>query len=466
LKFEGDAVLAQGVVREQSAVQRIRSCSNPHSDEFICWEVFPFVVAGAVRHPTGLRSCDPFQAAGHEGRPQVEPHFHVDVDGRVRPEVLAHHGIFEDVSGFGNAAVHVFDVDRGAEVRFVHVDYRSDDLDGDGLAAGGDADFGVGGVVGQEVVTAVVGDEDVGIVAQRVVESGLTPWIHHAVRAVGAVEDVVDVVGGVGDVFKIAGAVEAELVAALPAVAIVSHDAQLQIDGPGRRRQETGNGHVDGAVVAAASPSVGDHGQPIEDGQVAHGFQGVLVHDDEHPSAPRGVVLRCDDIGDRVARIDGVAGDPVCDVRKAAVVVDAGCVKFPFAFGLDVDVGVCVAGADLDLVAEVFVGNVSVAQSPCPIQPGEADVCARSEAEAVGGGAPRFGIVVPVVVLHLVAVVVVLGKFKRHGFLSLCAVESVPAVHGGVGEELDAAVLLCLKADVKILDDLSASKMRKGEASE
>ncbi len=35
LELEGDAVLAQGVVREQPAVQRVCSSANPHSDEFI-----------------------------------------------------------------------------------------------------------------------------------------------------------------------------------------------------------------------------------------------------------------------------------------------------------------------------------------------------------------------------------------------------------------------------------------------
>ena len=148
LKFEGDAVLAQRIVHQKTSIYGIRPCTDPYADEFIGHEVFSFVVAGAVRHPTGLRSGHPFEAAGNERRPEIQPHFHVYVDGRVGAEVFAHDGVLEDVPGFSDAAVDVLDVNGRSEVWFVHIDDGGDDLDRDGFAARSDADFGVGGVVG------------------------------------------------------------------------------------------------------------------------------------------------------------------------------------------------------------------------------------------------------------------------------------------------------------------------------
>ena len=140
--------------------------------------------------------------------------------------------------------------------------------------------------VGQEVVVAVIRNEDVGVVAQRVVEGRLSPRIHHAIFAVGTVEDIIDVMGGIGDVFKVAGTVKAELVSSFPAVAVVGHNSKLQVDRSKRWRQEARNGYVHRAVIAAATPTGCNNRQSVKNGQVSHRLQGVLVHDNEYPTAP------------------------------------------------------------------------------------------------------------------------------------------------------------------------------------
>ena len=300
--------------------------------------------------------------------------------------------------------------------------------------------------------------------AQRIVEGRLAPRVHDAVGAVGAVEDVVDVVGRVGDVLNGTGAVKAQLVAALAAVTVVRHNAELKVDRAVGWGEEAGDGDIDLRIGAAAAH--GDHRESIKHGQVAHGLQGVLVHDDEHPTAPGGVVFCRDDVGHCVAGVDWVTGYPIRDVGEAAVIGHTGSVEFPFALGFDVDVGVGVVGADFDLVAQVLVGNEPVAEATCPIQSRKADFCARAKAQAVRGGAPRVGVVIPVVVLHVVVVVVGLRELKRQGLLCFRTVEAAAAVHGGVGEELDAAVLLRLKADVKILHDLGRTRCPVGNKNE
>ena len=63
-------------------------------------------------------------------------------------------------------------------------------------------------------------------------------------------------------------------------------------------------------------------------------------------------------------------------------------------------------------------------------------------------------------------VVVGLRRLKRQGLLRFGAVEAAAAVHGGVGEELDAAILLRLKADVKILHDLGRTCCPGGNKNE
>ena len=63
-------------------------------------------------------------------------------------------------------------------------------------------------------------------------------------------------------------------------------------------------------------------------------------------------------------------------------------------------------------------------------------------------------------------VVVGLRGLKRQGLLRFGAIEAASAVHGGVGEELDATVLLRLKADVKILHDLGRTRCPVGNKNE
>ena len=69
----------------------------------------------------------------------------------------------------------------------------------------------------------------------------------------GAVEDVVDVVGRVGDVLNGTGAVKAQLVAALAAVTVVRHNAELKVDRAVGRGEEAGDGDIDLRIGAAAA---------------------------------------------------------------------------------------------------------------------------------------------------------------------------------------------------------------------
>jgi hypothetical protein len=65
-----------------------------------------------------------------------------------------------------------------------------------------------------------------------------------------------------------------------------------------------------------------------------------------------------------------------------------------------------------------------------------------------------------------VVVVIGLWGLKRQGLLRFGAAEAASAVHGGVSEELDATVLLRLKADVKILHDLGHTRRPRGNKNE
>ena len=128
-------------------------------------------------------------------------------------------------------------------------------MHGDGLPSGGHAYFGVRRIVRKEIVSGVVWNEDVGIVAKRVVERRRPPWIHDASSGVGAVEYVVDVVRGIFDVVERSCAVESQLIAARSAVSVVGHDTKFQVNRSKGWGQESRNGYVDGAVVASATPA-------------------------------------------------------------------------------------------------------------------------------------------------------------------------------------------------------------------
>ena len=327
-----------------------------------------------------------------------------------------------------------------------------------GLSAGRHPDGGVRGVVGQEVVSAVVGDEDVGVVAEGVVVRRDPKGVHGAACAVGAVEGIVNGVGGVGDVLEPSGSIEPQLVAIRAPVPVVGHHAKLEVHRAERRGEEPGDVHVDGAVVAAAAPARIDHGESVEDGEVAHRLKRIGVDKDEDPPAPRGIVFVGDDVGHGHPGVDRLLLHPVGDVCEAAVVVDTRRIELDFLIGFDDDVGLVIGRPDLHLVPQGLIGHEPIPQPSGPIEPGEADVGAEPEGQAVRGGAPRVGVVVPVVVDHVVVVVVVLGPIaRRHGLLRLGAGVAATAIHGAVGKEHDAAVLLRLVADVKRLDDLRLS---------
>ena len=461
LETEGHAVHTERVIFEQSALPGIGSDAGPDADGLLVGQELPFVVALRIGHGSGEGAGQPEQRAGEVGRPQVEGLREFDIHGGVRAEVLAHDRVLEDVAGFGHPAVQVFDVDRGPEVGFVHIDGGGDGVQRDGLSSGRHPDGGVGGVVGEEVVAAVVGNEDVGVVSEGVVGRRNSEGIHGAPRAVGAVECVVDGVGGVGDVFEPAGAIEPELIAIRSPISVIGHHAELEVHRSQRRREEPGDVDVDGAVVAATAPARGDHGESVEDGEVAHGLQRIGVNQDEDPPAPGGIVLVGDDVGHGHPGVDGLLLHPVGDVREAAVVVDVGRIEFDFLIGLDVEIRLVIRRPDLDLVPEGFIGHEPVAEPSSPVEPGEADVGAEPQGQAVGGGAPRVGVVVPVVVDHVVVIVVVLGPIARgHGLLRLGAVVAAAAVHRAVGEKDDAAVLLRLVPDVERLHDLGLSHRR------
>ena len=463
LVFVGDAVHAQWVVVQLSPLGAVGAGPHAYTHHLVCLDELARIVPDGVGHVHHRVGGHPLQAAFHKRGADVQGGGGVDVHGGVAAQVFAHDGVFQDVARLGHAAVEVFDVDGGPEVGLVHVDDRGDDLHGDGFASGGHPDFRFGGVVGQEVVAAVVGDKHAGVVAQRVVERRHAPRRHRAVVRVGAVERVGFVVGGVRDVFKPAAAVEPQPVAAFTSVAVVRHHAELQVNGTKGRGEEAGNGHVHRGIVSAAAH--GDHGEAVEHRQVAHGFQRILVHHDQHPAAPRPVVLGGHDVGDGVPRVDGVVFHPRRHVGEAAIVVDPRSVKLPFLVGQDVEVRLVVAGLDLHLVSQVFVGHTAVAQPTCPVQPSPAHLGAHAQGQAVGRRAPRVGVVVPVVVLHVVAVVVVGGPSEGCGALGRHAGRSGAAKHGGVGQKLNAPILLGLKADVEVVHHLGMPLRRKRCAS-
>ena len=64
-------------------------------------------------------------------------------------------------------------------------------------------------------------------------------------------------------------------------------------------------------------------------------------------------------------------------------------------------------------------------------------------------------IVIRVEVDHVVVVVVVLRKTgDGHGVLSLHALAARATVEAGVGQKLNASVLLCLEANLEVFNDL------------
>ena len=160
-------------------------------------------------------------------------------------------------------------------------------------------------------------------------------------------------------------------------------------------------------------------------------------------------------MGDCVARIGRISRDPVCDVGIAAIVAYLRGIELDFLLCKDVDVGVGIAGADLDLVAHGCIGNESISQPSSPIKPCKTHLSTRSKRQAIRRRAPRIGVIVAVEIFHAVPVVVVLGPTRdRHGLLGCGARRPCAAIHGCVGQELNAAVLLGLVAYLKILHDL------------